>query len=51
MVAAVPATSSPAPNTSGVTTRAGAGPRRSHQRPPSTVPNTEAAMNATKGHA
>src|SRR4029453_11953963 len=42
---AVPATSRPAPNSSGVPTSAGPGPRWSHHRPPSTVPNTEAARN------
>jgi hypothetical protein len=47
----VPATSSPAPNSSGELIRGTRAPRASHQRPPSTVPNTEAARKATNGHA
>ena len=48
-VPAVPATTSPAANSSGVTSSAGRGPATSHQRPPSTVPSTDAARNAENG--
>ena len=51
IVTAVPATSRPAPNSSGELINAPRGPRTSHQRPPSTVPNTEAARKATNGQA
>ena len=49
-VSAVPATTSPAANSRGVRRRAARGPALSHQRPPSTVPNTDAARNAENGH-
>jgi hypothetical protein len=51
MLVAVPATSRPTPNINGETTSGTRGPARSHHRPPSTVANTDAAMNVTKGHA
>src|SRR5687767_3559624 len=51
MVLAVPATSRPIPNNTGAATSGTRGPARSHQRPPTTVPNTDAAMNDTNGHA
>src|SRR6185437_1150205 len=51
MPVAVPAITRPAPNSTGDATSGTLGPATSHQRPPSTVPNTPAAMNATNGHA
>src|SRR5258708_32034057 len=51
MPAALAAVSSPAENSTGATIKGNLGPARSHQRPPSTVPNTPAAMNATNGQA
>src|SRR2546430_843063 len=44
------ASTRPARNTAGPASRPGAGPYRSHRRPPSTVLTTLAARNAVNGH-